>query len=257
MAASRVLVTRPRDQAGPLVEQLAAAGFEVLLLPAIEIVPIDATSVDEQVAVLPPPDLLIYVSSNAARYGARLAPASALVAAIGPATRNTLQSLGVRVTTEPAGGADSEHLLADAALQDLTDKTVWIVRGQRGRELLGDTLAERGARVHYVAAYERHAAHADADAVADATSQLVAGHIAFTIVMSVESLDGLASILGDPDLNLLRQSVLVTPSSRVIQSARQRQASIQCRLAGSPGPQGLLAAIQEAGEEWATGSDER
>ena len=53
----RVIVTRPRDQAGPLVARIEALGHEVVACPLIEIVstgddPVDTTGYDWVVLTL-------------------------------------------------------------------------------------------------------------------------------------------------------------------------------------------------------------
>jgi uroporphyrinogen-III synthase len=89
----RVVVTRPRDQAGPLVSRLEELGHEVVECPLIEIEP------------LPGPvevrsyDWVIVTSPNGAReLVARASGGLPKVAAVGPGTAETLRELGV----EPA-----------------------------------------------------------------------------------------------------------------------------------------------------------
>jgi uroporphyrinogen-III synthase len=89
----RVIVTRPRDQAGPLVQRLEALGVEVVACPLIEIEPFD-DPVD--VAGY---EWVIVTSPNGARELVRRASGPLpRVAAIGPGTAETLRELGV----EPA-----------------------------------------------------------------------------------------------------------------------------------------------------------
>jgi uroporphyrinogen-III synthase len=89
----RVIVTRPLDQAGPLVERLAALGLDVVACPLIEIEPFDD-----------PVDVagyawVIVTSPNGARELVRRATGPLpRVAAVGPGTAETLRGLGV----EPA-----------------------------------------------------------------------------------------------------------------------------------------------------------
>lgn len=89
----RVVVTRPRDQAGPLVKRLEELGHEVVECPLIEIEP------------LPGPidvngyDWVIVTSPNGAReLVSRASGDLPQVAAVGPGTAETLKELGV----EPA-----------------------------------------------------------------------------------------------------------------------------------------------------------
>jgi uroporphyrinogen III methyltransferase / synthase len=89
----RVVVTRPREQAGPLVRRLEELGHEVVECPLIEIEPFgEPVDVDGY-------EWVIVTSPN----GAREVVANARgdlpkVAAVGPGTAETLRELGV----EPA-----------------------------------------------------------------------------------------------------------------------------------------------------------
>lgn len=89
----KVIVTRPRDQAGPLVARLEELGHEVVECPLIEIEPFeDAVDVDGY-------EWVIVTSPNGARELARRARGSLpKVAAVGPGTAETLRELGI----EPA-----------------------------------------------------------------------------------------------------------------------------------------------------------
>ena len=89
----KVIVTRPREQAGPLVTRLEELGLEVVECPLIEIDPFDdAVDVEGY-------EWVIVTSPNGARELARRANGSLpKVAAVGPGTAETLRELGI----EPA-----------------------------------------------------------------------------------------------------------------------------------------------------------
>jgi uroporphyrinogen-III synthase len=89
----KVIVTRPREQAGPLVARLEGLGLEVVECPLIEIEPFEeAVDVEGY-------EWVIVTSPNGARELARRANAPLpKVAAVGPGTAETLRELGV----EPA-----------------------------------------------------------------------------------------------------------------------------------------------------------
>jgi uroporphyrinogen-III synthase len=89
----KVVVTRPRDQAGPLVQRLEELGHEVVECPLIEIEPLPGP-VDVEGY-----DWVIVTSPNGAReLVSRASGGLPKVAAVGPGTAETLRELGV----EPA-----------------------------------------------------------------------------------------------------------------------------------------------------------
>jgi uroporphyrinogen III methyltransferase/synthase len=103
-----VIVTRPRDQAGPLVERLEALGHEVVACPLIEIVPLDHRPVDTAGY-----DWLIVTSPNGAEELARRRRGRLpQVAAIGPGTAEALAAHGIRPDLVPRVSTQ-EGLLAE------------------------------------------------------------------------------------------------------------------------------------------------
>ena len=89
----KVVVTRPREQAGPLVARLEALGHEVVECPLIKIEPL-VGPVDVEGY-----DWVVVTSPNGAReLSARVRGTLPKVAAVGPGTAETLRELGI----EPA-----------------------------------------------------------------------------------------------------------------------------------------------------------
>jgi uroporphyrinogen-III synthase len=89
----KVVVTRPRGQAGPLVRRLEEQGHEVVECPLIEVEPtddaVDVTGYDWVIVTSP---------NGAAELVSRATGSLQKVAAVGPGTAETLRELGV----EPA-----------------------------------------------------------------------------------------------------------------------------------------------------------
>jgi uroporphyrinogen-III synthase len=86
----KVVVTRPRDQAGPLVRRLEELGHDVVECPLIEIEPLPGPVEVEGY------DWVIVTSPNGAReLVARASGGLPKVAAVGPGTAETLRELGV------------------------------------------------------------------------------------------------------------------------------------------------------------------
>ncbi|CAN5569967.1 hypothetical protein BH10ACT3_BH10ACT3_20220 [soil metagenome] len=106
LAGWTVVVTRPLEQAGPLVELLQAAGAQALVMPLIEVV--DAATADEiraAVAPLGPNDWLVVASAQAARRLTEvLAGSPARVAAVGTATAAALPRVDLVPPVQSAAG---------------------------------------------------------------------------------------------------------------------------------------------------------
>lgn len=244
-----VLVTRPRKQSGELIQALKHAGCKTFQLPVIEIVPFDPDVVMTEACTLPTPDIVIFVSQNAVLSGAaavrRIASESTSIAAIGSATCSALLATGSEIHISPGDKFDSEQLLVHPQLQRVEGKQVLVVRGNSGRELLAETLTARGASVNYLATYERKTAAVDAQELKKLMAEWHNGAIQVVIVMSVDSLSSLLKILPADNHDLLRNTRLVTPSKRVIQTAAESLPGIDAVLADSPRAESLINAINQ------------
>lgn len=245
LAGVGVLITRPRRQAAELEAAVTRLGGRAVLLPAIDIVALDDADIRSQLAGLDQPDIAIFVSPNAARYGLAFA-GGARIAAVGPATRRAIESAGGTVDIVPAGGFDSEHLLATEALREVAGRVVRIIRGRSGRELLAQTLTARGATVDYLAVYDRVRASPDADELAAIEALWRAGGIDVVTVMSVETLTNLEAMLPPQCRQFLARTRLVTPASRVIIEAVTRFPGIPTTLARGPQASDMADAIAVA-----------
>jgi uroporphyrinogen III methyltransferase/synthase len=94
----RVVVTRPRAQAGPLVSRLEALGHEVVACPLIEIEPLEPLPALDTSAY----DWVVVTSPNGAELFARARTGTLRrVAAIGPGTAETLRAHGIEPSLVP------------------------------------------------------------------------------------------------------------------------------------------------------------
>jgi uroporphyrinogen-III synthase len=129
----RILVTRPRGQAGPLVERLEQLGHEVAVSPLIEIEPIGPEEID--VAGY---DWVVVTSANGANQLARRRRGDpARIAAVGPATAAALAERGLPVHLVPRSSSQ-EGLLAELPRPA---GRVLFVAAEGARRLLVDELA--------------------------------------------------------------------------------------------------------------------
>ncbi len=234
LSGRRILVTRPRELAQGLAALIADAGGVPVLYPALEIRDAeDAGAARAALARLEDFALAVFVSPSAVRKAFELLgrpwPAQVRAAALGAGTRRELQARGVRDAIAPAEGADSEALLALAPLQQVAGLRVLILRGAGGRELIGATLAARGARVSELECYRR-ARPAGAPAPAGALDAVCAN--------SAETLENLVTLLGKARL---RGLPLFVPHERVARFART-QGFGTVEVAG-PGDAQMLARL--------------
>ncbi len=158
-----ILNTRPAQQLAGLTMLLEREAAEVLEFPAIEIVASDEHDFHRQLARnVNDYDLLLFVSRNAVDGAFNYFDAAGLkpsmrFGVIGAATREALarhvsMANEQLIESEPYS---SEALLEVSQLQQVDGKRILIFRGQAGRNLLGDELARRGAKVEYCEVYRR------------------------------------------------------------------------------------------------------
>lgn len=217
LAGKRIVVTRPAELAQGLAALIAGAGGEPLLYPAIEIrAPADPGPALALLASIEAFDLAVFVSPSAVRCALALLrerawPPRLRVAAVGSGTRRELETHGFRGVIAPPGQADSEALLALPELAQVAGMRVLVLRGAGGRELLGETLAARGARVDYAECYRRLRPANDAAAKP-------AGRLDGICVNSATALENLLALLGR---ERLARTPLFVSHARVARLARE------------------------------------
>jgi uroporphyrinogen-III synthase len=201
----RVLITRPQDQAMGLTECITQQQGHALLFPVIEIeaIPSKLWPLPDLAGI----DMLIFVSRNAVSYFfesiEQHIPNQICLAAVGNGTAQEIESYGYSVAVKPDDIAGSEGLLAMASLHDVAQKKVVIVRGHGGRELLADTLVQRGAEVRYVEVYQRTLPKMSVEACLEALSADV------IICTSVAGVENLCRILSSHIDSLLLKPIIV------------------------------------------------
>jgi uroporphyrinogen-III synthase len=226
LAGRGIVVTRPRDQAAGLAALIEAAGGRAFLYPAIEIEDVsDPAAALHAVETLAQFDLAIFVSPTAVKKSFELLkkgrttwPAGLRAAAVGQGSRDELRRHGIQSVLAPESGADSEALLALAELAAVAGKRIVIFRGEGGRELLGDTLAARGAKVEYAACYRRALPRIDVGPLLAAWAQ---GAVHAVTVSSATGLGNLLAMLGEPGRALLDGTPVFVPHARVAEQARR------------------------------------
>lgn len=240
-----IVVTRPAEQAGHLAGIIGRAGGNAVLFPVLAIHDIgNQQPLLDIAARLDQFDLAVFVSPNAVNkalssiVARRPWPDHLRAATMGKTSERELARFGIVDVIAPRARFDSEALLEMPEMREMAGKRIVIFRGDGGRELLGDTLAARGATVEYVGCYRRGKPAADAEPL----MQLWARHAldAFTITSS-EGLRNLFEMVGGPGQDLLKHTPLFVPHARIAEEARLL--GLRRIVPTAPGDEGLLAGL--------------
>jgi uroporphyrinogen-III synthase len=155
----RILITRPKAQAGEFARLLRAAEYEPVFFPVIEIRPaIDPSILDSALQALPNFDWMVLTSVNGVdAVWERLhvlqvsgLPAGLKIAAIGPKTAAALQDRGVQPDFVP------DEYVAEAILPglgDLKGRAVLLPRADLARKALAEDIRRAGGQASEVVAY--------------------------------------------------------------------------------------------------------
>lgn len=286
MPRPTVVVTRPAGQSRQLTEALQGAGLDVLSFPLLAIgPPADDAPLRAALARLDTFALVVFVSPNAIAFAldalagvqgtaAARWPAQVAVAVVGPASVAALAERGIAAPAyrviAPAGANgpghddtvpdaealrfDSEALWTQLDPAALAGKPVLIIRGNGGRDWLGDRLREAGAQVEAVEAYQRTLPEPSAmqwQAVRDNLRPGAAPHAwLLTSSEAVRNLDVLARQHLSPQEDAsLRQVQCIAPHARIAEQALALGFAHIQRAA--PGDAGLLAACLQWADAFA------
>lgn len=162
-----ILVTRPSPAGEQLVNRLRASGKVAWHLPLIDFTPgKDLWQLPQRLANLSAGDLLFIVSQNAINYASNWLtqqgvswPVRLHYYAVGRSTGLRLHSITGIPVSYPDEDETSENLLHLPALTHINDKCALILRGNGGREVLEQTLRQRGVHTSYCECYRRCPIH--------------------------------------------------------------------------------------------------
>jgi len=122
----------------------------------------------------------------------------------------------------------------------MAGKRVVIFRGNGGRELLGDTLIQRGASLEYAECYQRRKPDIDTTSLLSAWMQ---GEIHAVIITSSEGLHNLFDIIGKLGQQLLKSTPVFTVHERIARTAKKLGLR-KIVKSTSTGDEGLLECLQ-------------
>lgn len=210
----RVVVTRPRDQSGPLVEGLEQLGAIVTVVPLVDIRPVEDTrALDAAIEEIADYDWIVFTSANGvAAVGSRLhGPLEwVLIAAVGPATADAVRALGSEPSFIPERFAAEEIA---AGLGPLAGARILLPQADIADPSLAHELRARGGTVEAVVAYRTVELAPD-------MSGILALRVADAIVLaSPSAARGLASLASS--VETLRGRLIVAIGPTTAEGARE------------------------------------
>lgn len=252
----KVLITRPKHQAGDLRTALEKEGVSTTLFPLIQIQKIDETNaafpaIKQKVMDLDLFQHVIFVSQNAAQlaleqidqYWPQL-PVEIQWLAIGKQTATLLSNYGIDAYHSSLG-YDSEALLSSPTLQKINGDKVLIFRGEGGREKLAEELRARGAEVSYAELYRRNVPNYCDSEIEQALYQPPADII---LISSGEGLQNLLQLAGGSlkkfSIDSLLNCQIIVPSQRIKIQAEQAGFK-RITIASGPDNQAMTQALRQ------------
>jgi uroporphyrinogen III methyltransferase/synthase len=210
-----VLVTRTRQQASGLVQLLAQAGARCLEAPTIEIVPPDDYNpLDRALKSLSSYQWVVFTSANGvAAFMARLfeqgrdvrALGGAKLAAIGPATAESLRQYGLRADVVPHA-FKAEVLLEALSPHVAPGARMLLARAQIAREVLPQGLVKLGARVDVAPVYKSQVPR---EIPPDVAAALNEGRVEILTFTSSATVHNFARLLGKDRFHAVGQDAIV------------------------------------------------
>lgn len=238
-----VLVTRPAGKADNLLAGLDELGIFYSYQPLITTQQVAIKNKD--IKLLQQADLIIFVSVSAVtcleqQFDLRQLQQPLL--AVGATTASALQRSCGRPVIAPQEQR-SEGVLALPELQQVAQRSVVIVRGNGGRELIKQGLVARGAQVCYVQSYKRVPLPLDGQRLSDQWRQQ---QIQCIVVTSNEILSLLVKSLPAAAQPWLQQRQWIMVSPRMAETAVQLGIpAANITLAANANDQALLQTISQ------------
>ncbi|HMW16655.1 MAG TPA: uroporphyrinogen-III synthase [Accumulibacter sp.] len=246
LRGKRIVVTRPLAQSGPLADMIASHGGQPFVFPLLEISAADdPRPLQAAIERLETFSLAVFISPNAVDFSvpSMLArqpwPDDLQALALGPGSAARLSAYGIANTLLPEERFDSESLLELPVLRPsyIDGRRVLILRGNGGRELLAQTLRQRGAIVDCVACYRR----SGPTEITPLAKRLRCRELDALVVSSSEALRYLFEMLEVEGRADLQNTPLFVPHPRIAELALAL--GLRRVITSEPTDAGLFAAL--------------
>lgn len=219
-----ILVTRPKHQADKLCELIEHQGWNAIRFPTLEIIALDNDKIRQQIETINRYQWLIFISVNAVSFALSVNDGKieqfrqCSIAAVGESTEKALHSVGLSRVLIPNVNFNTEGLLATPEMNKVKGVSCLIIRGIGGREILANSLRERGAMVDYMEVYARIKPVEDGLKVAE---MLQFGSLDVITITSGDALKNLLAMIAEELHDKLLSIPLIVISNRIKELAEQ------------------------------------
>jgi uroporphyrinogen III methyltransferase / synthase len=196
LSGQRIVVTRPREQAGDFAQKLANLGADVLEIPAIKIVPTTRKrEIVDALLALNSYDWLVFTSANGVtaffdlffkRFQDLRDIGGVRIAAVGPATAAKVRDLHLQVDLTPDEFVGEKIAEAMAKFESVENLKICLLRAEGANHDLPRALEALGAIVDDIAVYKTVAETEDPNGAGAALQENGADWITFTSGSAVE-----------------------------------------------------------------------
>jgi uroporphyrinogen III methyltransferase/synthase len=228
----RVLVTRPKEQAGELSERLAAYGAQPIEAAMIHIAPPEDDGPLRQAAAAAATfDWIVFASANAVdafvtalfESGRDVrALAACQLCAVGTATAERLARYSLVVDLVPDEFNADAVAAALAAHESMAGRRVLLPRADIGRDVIGERLASLGAEVVEVIAYRTVLAETSGPDEPDVYGMLLQNTIDAVTFTSPSAVRNFARLYGaEQSADLLRNTVVAVIGPTTADAVKQ------------------------------------
>lgn len=241
------LIVRPQPAADELARILYSHGIRAEVYPLLTYQP--GPDLPHLPEALQQADIVIATSAAATRICCEYLqnipfswPRHSRYLAVGSATAAPWQALQMPVMIPVQ--ESSEGLLALHELQQVAHQNIVLLKGEQGRELLGDELTRLGAHVYPLTCYRRHYVTPLADNGYSLYSQWQAKQIDSVIITSNELFQHLISLLPDHAHAWLASLTWFAASARIAETIQQAGFSSIVIMSGAR-HDAVLAALEK------------
>ncbi len=243
---NKILICRPLEQAEKLAAVMQMQGFEPIVLPTVDIQPIDAVHkfIPLSKLSIQQADVILIQSTSALAYldssGLELLASSKVIYAMGAGTQEALQAKQISSCWVASHGAASEQILSSPPISTLpVNSKILLLTGEGGRSVLQPELTKKGFVCQRINTYKRAMpvyTHQQINNILVQAPEVI-------LVTSVDILKNLLIIFKD-NLNNIKNLPLLVISSRIQDAAVELGWQGEILLADSASSEAILKKLK-------------